>query len=431
MNTEELRDGQAPSHILTEVRIEGVDHPLLVGLSWHTEQVSPEDNKEQKRTEILASIPKPFGVVLSHEFSIAVGLADQASIAKKSKPMVAAAIASNICEDQERVLFVESVGDGLWWLCAIQFQIPVATTDVVLGDEAAARIAEYEAYGFTVLEEGSFAQRIQKVGKTAFKNAKPHQIIKYNRKVVGLAVSLATLMVLGFLGNTFYQNTIKREIQARAAVESANAAARKRQTQIEQQRVMMSQLASKINAVGIREAVDAWLKSIQAVPLHREGWDLRKAECTINHCVLVYDRNDGTLKEFPEADGRLNRLDVAEVRIANSRWERPQVAYSTDKIDAQIAKLDNRLHREIISAFQIVNTVGGKAAATVPAQHQSGKYLTGTFEISAGEFELLAPVTTKLHDIGVKQSFQPLAFEMSAAGGKVNWKLRGEYVFQK
>lgn len=51
-------------------------------------QVSPEDNKEQKRTEILASIPKPFGVVLSHEFSIAVGLADQASIAKKSKQVL-------------------------------------------------------------------------------------------------------------------------------------------------------------------------------------------------------------------------------------------------------------------------------------------------------------------------------------------------------
>ncbi len=31
MNTEELRVDQATSHILTEVKIEGVDHPLLVG----------------------------------------------------------------------------------------------------------------------------------------------------------------------------------------------------------------------------------------------------------------------------------------------------------------------------------------------------------------------------------------------------------------
>ena len=414
------------------IDIPGLKAGLAAGLDWHSQMLSGE-KVSSARKALLKGKKTPHGVFLSNSDSVALGLVTE-NKKQRGKLFSAAAIVALATPPEQRAVFIEPVGNGRVWFCAIQGGMPMATTDVLLNEHVAqSRAQEFVSGGFEIFPEGSLIKAWDQARKKK-NRARISSVSSLDPSLLKIYVGVIALTIAAAGGMVVMQKTVKDRAKKLAFASAVSADAQKQEEIRLKRQARLQDIANKIVFENASSPIIGWLTSLEKLPLSTDGWKFAEMQCpTMSRCEVIYERSKGKIDQLqislPGASTRISDIQKATVPLKSTLHTNPATVKG-DSVAATLVVLTKENQVRLISLMQFLKNAGVNISSQEPKQDDLVPYVTMPFDVQGDGTGILRSVVQRLDGLGFQQSLQVKTLNLQLSSNKVTWRMKGEMAFR-
>ncbi|MCZ8256109.1 MAG: type 4b pilus protein PilO2 [Polaromonas sp.] len=287
------------------VQFEGLPKKrFAVGMEWRGLQGAGAAARREA-SAIAKETQVPFGCIIEDEES---GIAVLGLTSETAFGVISGAAWLANSGTKEGVILVEKTTEGMYWVCSVRGQMPMADGDLLVPFEevsarvSAAKMRSPDARICSTIEGiedilgavvgQSFAELVSSSGASP---VRIRRLLGGERRALVIAVAGAVIFGGYWLADDYYK---KAKAKKNLAILNATSAQRKADQERQVTQLKAQRLAEATRQIGevvlnrpsVSDSVQATVNVVRALPLSRGGWAPVKVDCGSTFCTISWKR---------------------------------------------------------------------------------------------------------------------------------------------